>query len=44
MQFGAAEDLPDAADFDADGKTDLAVFHPSTGIWYFMLTLRLECL
>lgn len=24
------------ADYDANGKSDIAVFHPSTGVWYIL--------
>ncbi len=34
FQFGVAADVPAAADFDGDGKTDVAVFRPSNGTWY----------
>ena len=33
FQWGLPGDVPTAADFDGDGKTDLTVFRPSTGEW-----------
>ena len=34
MQFGQDQDQPTIGDFDGDGKTDIAVWRPSTGVWY----------
>ena len=34
IQFGANGDVPMLGDYDADGKTDFAVFRPSNAVWY----------
>ena len=36
VQFGLEDDLPLRGDFDGDSRADIAVFRPSTGVWYIM--------
>ncbi len=34
IQFGLDDDIAAPADYDGDGRVDVAVFRPTTGIWY----------
>ena len=34
IYFGATSDIPVPGDYNGDGKTDAAIFRPSTGLWY----------
>ena len=33
-QWGVSTDIPLTGDYDADGKADVAVYRPSTGVWW----------
>lgn len=37
-QFGLDSDTVVTEDFDGDGKSDVAVFRPADGNWYFSLS------
>ena len=32
-QLGQPDELPAPADFDGDGRVDIAVWRPATGVW-----------
>ncbi len=41
-KWGLSEDKPVPADYDGDGKADLAVFRPSDSVWYLYLSTTQE--
>jgi hypothetical protein len=34
--FGVSDDVTVTADYDGDGRADIAVFRPSTRFWYIL--------
>ncbi|MDQ3064095.1 MAG: hypothetical protein M3R14_14720, partial [Acidobacteriota bacterium] len=40
IQFGDGLDLPTPADYDGDGKADVAVYRSSNGTWYLQRSIQ----
>jgi hypothetical protein len=38
VQWGITEDIPQPGDYDGDNRADFAVFRPSNGVWYVLLS------
>jgi hypothetical protein len=36
IPWGESSDVPAPGDYDGDGKMDIAVFRPSTGMWHIL--------
>lgn len=36
--WGLPGDIPQPGDYDGDGRVDMAVYRPSTGSWYVLLS------
>jgi hypothetical protein len=39
QNWGLATDIPVTGDYDGDGKTDFALYRPSSGAWYILRSI-----